>query len=144
LDARNEANGGFFLRGLFWDWWPDVYANQTVLGDPHREHISFMPFAGSNRMSIFDVNPDRDLRIAHYTHDSKTFDGFVFPRRRLIHLRDENGITNQKFVAITVQVSSVVRGERSIFQRSAGSRQESATNQKPRAISRFKLSRKCF
>jgi hypothetical protein len=61
-----------------------------------------------------DYAPDvtGNPRIAHYTHDPKTFDGFVFPTRRLVHLRDENSIANQKFAAITVQVSSVdfVRG----------------------------------
>jgi hypothetical protein len=51
-------------------------------------------------------------RIAHYTHDPKTFDGFVFPTRRVVHLRDENGIANQTFAAITVDVSTIalVRG----------------------------------
>jgi hypothetical protein len=41
-----------------------------------------------------DYSPDVTANplIAHYTHDPKTFDGFVFPTRWLVHLRDENGI----------------------------------------------------
>jgi hypothetical protein len=45
--------------------------------------------------------------VAHYTHDHKTFDGFVFPTRRLIHLHDASGVADQGFTPITVDVASV-------------------------------------
>jgi len=34
-----------------------------------------------------DYSPDvtGSPPVAHYTHDPKTFDGFVFPTRRLVH-----------------------------------------------------------
>jgi hypothetical protein len=35
--------------------------------------------------------------VAHYTHDPKTFDGFVFPTRRLVHLHDAKGIADRSF-----------------------------------------------
>jgi len=212
------------LGGAFWGarGWPDVYANQTVTIDPHREHITFAPFSAPDRMSVLDVGPERvtiktlDGRIleeranpratfptsfvdretpwdaiqvayftsaavwnyltapfvftqagveareiapwvepdgqkwrrlavtfpatianhnaeqvfyyddafmqkrmdyspdvtgkppvAHYTHDPKTFDGFVFPTRRRVHLHDANGIANQQFAPITVDVVDI-------------------------------------
>jgi hypothetical protein len=39
LTARLSLGGPFWAaRG-----WPDVYADQTVTLDPHREHITFWP-----------------------------------------------------------------------------------------------------
>ena len=46
-------------------------------------------------------------QIAHYTHDPKTFDGFVFPTRRLVHRRDEDGVADQSFAAITIDIDTV-------------------------------------
>lgn len=56
-----------------------------------------------------DYSPDvtGNPPIAHYTHDHKTFDGFVFPTRRLVHLHDADGVANQSFAAITLDVDSV-------------------------------------
>jgi hypothetical protein len=45
--------------------------------------------------------------VAHYTHDPKTFHGFVFPTRRRIHRRDVNGIADQTVAAITLDVTQV-------------------------------------
>lgn len=211
------------LGGPFWAarGWPDLYAEQTVTIDPYREHITFAPFIGPDRMSVLDVEPERvaittrDGRIveertnprasfptafdpsrtpwdaiqvayftsaavwnyltapfvftypgveareiapwvedgqtwrrlavtfpktianhnadqtfyfdnafllrrmdyspdvtgnppvAHYTHDHKTFDGFVFPTRRRVHLHDACGIANQQFAPITMDVAAV-------------------------------------
>ena len=212
------------LGGLFWEarGWPNVYADQTVTIDPHREHITFSPFTAPDRMSVLEVGPERvtiktldgrviDERaspratfpmpfvdretpwnaiqvayftsaavwnyltapfvftqagveareiapwtepdgqqwrrlavtfpatianhnaeqvfyyddafmqrrmdyspdvtgrppVAHYTHDPKTFDGFVFPTRRRVHLHDVNGIADQTFAPITVDVTHV-------------------------------------
>jgi hypothetical protein len=61
-----------------------------------------------------DYSPDvtGNPPVAHYTHDHKTFDGFVFPTRRRVHLHDASGIANQQFAPITVDVAavSVLRG----------------------------------
>ena len=46
-------------------------------------------------------------QIAHYTHDPKTFDGFVFPTRRLVHLRDTDGVADQSFAPITIDIETV-------------------------------------
>jgi hypothetical protein len=45
--------------------------------------------------------------IAHYTHDPKTFDGFVFPTRRLVHRRDADGVADQSFAAITIEIDTI-------------------------------------
>jgi hypothetical protein len=56
-----------------------------------------------------DYSPDvtGSPPVAHYTHDPKTFDGFVFPTRRLIHLHDAAGVADQQFAPITIKVDSV-------------------------------------
>jgi hypothetical protein len=56
-----------------------------------------------------DYSPDitGNSQIAHYTHDPRVFDGFVFYTRRLVHVRDENGIANQDFAAITIATHSI-------------------------------------
>jgi hypothetical protein len=211
------------LGGPFWAarGWPDVYANQTVIIDPHREHITFAPFTAPDLVSVLEVGPERvmittrDGRIieertnprdsfptafvdistpwdaiqvayftsaavwnyltepfaftqpgveareiapwtedgqtwrrlavtfpktianhnaeqvfyyddvfmqrrmdyspdvtgnppvAHYTHDYKTFDHFVFPTRRLVYLHDANGIADKGFAPITIDVAAV-------------------------------------
>ena len=74
LSAVQDAHGGLAnwtkatritarlsLGGVFWAarGWPDVYKNQTVILDPHREHISFAPFTASGRVSVLDVDPER-------------------------------------------------------------------------------------
>jgi hypothetical protein len=212
------------LGGPFWGarGWPDVYSDQTVTIDPHREHITFAPFTGPDRMSLLELNPERvaitnlegalveqrinprksfptdfdgastpwdavqvayftsaavwnyltgpfaftypgveaaeiapwseDERniwrrlavkfpesianhnadqvfyydekfmlrrmdyspdvtgsppVAHYTYDPKRFEGFVFPTRRRVLLHDANGVADQGFVPITIDVTDV-------------------------------------
>ena len=43
----------------------------------------------------------------HYTHDPETFDGFVFPIRRLVHRRDADGVADRSFAAITIEIDTV-------------------------------------
>ncbi len=103
--------------------WPDVYSRLTVTIDPHREHIRFEPFtwdANHNASQVFyydekfmqrrmDYSPDvtGSPPVAHYTHEPRVFDGFVFPTRRRVHLHDEHGVANQEFAPITMDVDSV-------------------------------------
>jgi hypothetical protein len=55
LTARLSLGGPFWAaRG-----WPDVYTDQTVTLDPHREHITFWPFSGPDRLTVLDVDPER-------------------------------------------------------------------------------------
>lgn len=44
---------------------------------------------------------------APIAHDPKTFDGFVFPTRRLVHLHDAEGRADQGFAGITLNIYSV-------------------------------------
>jgi len=56
-----------------------------------------------------DYSPDvtGNPGVAHYTHDPETFDGFVFPTRRRVHLHDANGIADQGFAPITLDIEAV-------------------------------------
>jgi hypothetical protein len=45
--------------------------------------------------------------IAHYTDEYKTFDGFLFPTRRRVHLHDPSGIANPDLAVITMDVGTV-------------------------------------
>jgi hypothetical protein len=56
-----------------------------------------------------DYSPDvtGNPPIAHYTHDYKTFDRFVFPTRRLVYLHDANGVADKGFAPITIDVAAV-------------------------------------
>ena len=56
-----SATAKLSLGGPFWEWkgWPDIYQQQTATFDPHREHITFTPFTGTDRLSVLDVPPDR-------------------------------------------------------------------------------------
>jgi hypothetical protein len=56
-----------------------------------------------------DYSPDvtENPPVAHYTYGHKTFDGFVFPTRRRVLLRDADGIANQTLVPITIEVTDL-------------------------------------
>jgi hypothetical protein len=56
-----------------------------------------------------DYSPDvtGNPPIAHYTHDPKTFDGFVFPTRHLVHRRNADGVADQSFALITFHIDTV-------------------------------------
>jgi hypothetical protein len=45
--------------------------------------------------------------VAHYTHDFKTFDGFVFPTLRLVHACDERGNADRAVASIVSDVKRV-------------------------------------
>jgi hypothetical protein len=223
-ETTRKITAQLSLGGPFWGarGWPDVYADQTVTIETHREHITFWPFTAPGLVSVLDVNPERvsvstkdgqsieermnprasfpkefdpfttpwdtiqlayftsaavwnyltapfvftypgveaheiepwnengvawrrlavkfprnianhnpdqvfyyddefmqrrmdyspDVTgsppVAHYTHDAKTFDGFVFPTRRRVHLHDANGVADQSFAPITIDIKSVV------------------------------------
>jgi hypothetical protein len=56
-----------------------------------------------------DYSPDVTGRppVAHYSYEPKTFDGFVFPTRRLVYLHDANGVANKDFAPISINVDSI-------------------------------------
>jgi hypothetical protein len=55
-----------------------------------------------------DYQPDvTGSPIAHYTHNPKMIDGFLFYTMRLVHLRDENNVANQDFAPITIDTDSI-------------------------------------
>jgi hypothetical protein len=103
-----------------------VTANEIDPWDEHGERwrrlaVRFPPaIANHNPDQVFyydeqvmlrrmDYSPDvtGNPRVAHYTHDPQTFDGFVFPTRRRVHLYDEEGNADQTFAPITLDVEHV-------------------------------------
>jgi hypothetical protein len=62
-----------------------------------------------------DYSPDVTGKppVAHYLHDPKTFDGFVFPTRRRVHLHDGNGIADQNVARITLDIETISVEEQS-------------------------------
>ena len=44
---------------------------------------------------------------AQYTYDPTTFNGFVFPTRRRVHLRNADGIADKSLAVITIDVADV-------------------------------------
>jgi hypothetical protein len=115
-----------YLTEPFLFTYPGVEANEIEPWDEHGETwrrlaVHFPPtLPNHNPSQIFyydarfmlrrmDYAPDvtGHSPIAHYTHDPKTFDGFVFPTRRLVHFHDAAGVVNQAFSSITIDVASV-------------------------------------
>jgi hypothetical protein len=55
-----------------------------------------------------DYQPDVTAApIAHYTHDPREFDGFVFYTRRLVHPRKPDGQAVRDIVAISIDTATV-------------------------------------
>ena len=78
-NAVTEITAELSLGGPFWGarGWPDVYADQTVTLDPHREHITFAPFTAPDRISVLDVDPER---VAIRTRDGEIVEERTAPR----------------------------------------------------------------
>jgi hypothetical protein len=115
-----------YLTAPFVFTYPDVEAKEI---DPWQEAgetwrrlaVTFPPsIANHNPDQIFyydekymqrrmDYSPQVTgrLPIAHYTHDPKTFDGFVFPTRRLVHRHDQHGIADQSLAVITLDLDDI-------------------------------------
>jgi hypothetical protein len=60
-------------------------------------------------LARMDYSPDVTGKppVAHYTSDHRKFDGFMFPTRRRVHLHDEQGVADQNFAPITIDVTEV-------------------------------------
>jgi hypothetical protein len=56
-----------------------------------------------------DYSPDvtGSPPVAHYCHDHRAFDGFVFATRRRVYLHDARGVADQSFAPITIEVTNV-------------------------------------
>jgi len=124
----------YFASAATWNYltapyvfiYPGVEAREI---EPWRENgqtwrrlaVSFPPtIANHNPDQVFyydehlmqrrmDYSPDvtGNPLIAHYSDEPRTFDGFVFPTRRRVHLRDADGVADRGLAAISVDVRSV-------------------------------------
>jgi hypothetical protein len=56
-----------------------------------------------------DYSPEvtGDSLVAHYTHEPRRFDGFVFYTWRAVHLRTPEGVVDRSFSPITIRTESV-------------------------------------
>lgn len=74
----------------------------------HNQNQTFY-YDSSFMLRRMDYAPDvtGSPPVAHYTHDHRTFDGFVFPTRRRVHLHDAEGHANQAFAPITMDLVDV-------------------------------------
>jgi hypothetical protein len=59
--------------------------------------------------------------VTHYTRDPKMFDGFVFPTRGRVHHHDADGVADQRFAAITIDIDDVAVAWSAVGRRSGGS-----------------------
>jgi len=120
-----SANWNFFVEPFLFTY-PGVVAREV---EPWREDgetwrrlaVTFPPsLPNHNPEQIFyyddkfllrrmDYSPDvtASSRIAHYTSDPKVVDGFVFYARRLVHLRDSDGIADQSWAPIVITTDAV-------------------------------------
>ncbi len=82
--------------------------------------VRFPPsIAGHNREQVFyydagyhqrriDYRPEvTGSPIAHYTYEPRTFDGFLFYRLQLVHLRGADNVADKEFAPITIDIHSV-------------------------------------
>ncbi|MGO4220545.1 hypothetical protein AB4Y64_01575 [Lysobacter sp. TAF61] len=77
--ALKKITAELSLGGPFWAarGWPDVYSNQTVMLDPHHQHIRFTPFTAAGQTSVLDVEPER---VALTASDGGIIEERLLPR----------------------------------------------------------------
>jgi hypothetical protein len=80
---------------------PDTNANHNA------EQVFYYDKQFMQRRMDYSPDVTGNPPIAQYTSDYETFDGFVFPTRRLVHRHDANGVADQRVAVITVDVCSV-------------------------------------
>lgn len=80
----------------------------TTIANHNREQVFYYDDAFMQRRMDYSPDVTGKPPVAHYTHDYKTFGGFVFPTRRLVHLHDATGVANQSFAPITLDLDVTV------------------------------------
>jgi hypothetical protein len=78
-----------------------------TLANHNAEQVFYYDEAFMQRRMDYSPDVTGKPPVAHYTHDHRTFDGFVFPTRRLVHLHAANGVANQEFAPISMDIVSV-------------------------------------
>jgi hypothetical protein len=57
--------------------WPEPELTLTITLVPHREHLTFRPFTAPDRISVFDIDPER---ISITSLDGRILEERVDPR----------------------------------------------------------------
>jgi hypothetical protein len=68
---------------------PDTITTHT------KEQVFYFGDDGLLRRLDYSVDVNAGAPVAHYTRDSKTFDGLVFPTRRLVYPRNPDGTADR-------------------------------------------------
>jgi hypothetical protein len=72
------------------------------------EHVFYFDESFMQRRMDYSPHVTGNPPVAHYMHDPKAFDGFVFPTRRLVHRRDTDGNTDQTVAGITIDIDTIM------------------------------------
>jgi hypothetical protein len=86
-----------------------IVTTSTETSVPPVDAMSQLVARNQSMQRRMDYSPDvtGSPRVAHNTHEPKTFDGFVFPTRRRVHLHDDGGNADQSFAPIPLDVEQV-------------------------------------
>lgn len=82
----------------------------TSIANHNRDQVFYYDASFMQRRMDYAPDVTSGPPVAHYTYDPKTFDGFVFPTRRVVHLHD-HGIADKSFASITLDIASISIGD---------------------------------
>lgn len=85
---------------------PDTIATHTA------EQVFYYDSNGMHRRLDYTVDVNAGAAVAHYTENHKTFDGLIFPTRRLVYLRKADGTPDRSLLAITIDIEDIRVGRR--------------------------------
>ena len=73
-----------------------------------KEQTFYYDADGMQRRTDYNVDINGSVAVAHYTSDSKTFDGFVFPTHRLVYYRRPDNTGDRSVAAaITIDIQDI-------------------------------------
>jgi hypothetical protein len=100
LSAVQDAHGGLAN-------WTKATTFPKTIAYHNADQVFYYDDAFMQRRMDYSPDVTGKPPVAHYTHDYKTFDGFLFATRRRVLLHDANGIADQDFAPITMDVTDV-------------------------------------
>ena len=79
----------------------------TTIATHNPEQTFYYDADGMQRRMDYIAQVNGNAVAGHYTSDPKTFGGFVFPTRRLIHRRHPDGTTDRSVAFITIDIRDI-------------------------------------
>ncbi len=80
---------------------PESYVTHSA------EQTIYFDERGLIRRQDYTAEVSNDAKVAHYLHDHREFDGFVFPTRRRVYRREPDLKPQKDFMIISADVSAV-------------------------------------